>query len=438
MAMRLKQDIARALQSKYPESLQPKLLERRKSAELLKLKQEKTPYHQEKPFIDEQNLNPLIECASNSVGIIFNAKLGRHIIATKDIEIGEVIAVEKPAFSALTDEKWCHCHHCLTLCYCLIPCESCTQALFCSDACKDNAKVYHNFECHILATISTLDIVPSRVLPLRISIIVKNGYQDIMSGCDDLSNEKLYRSGRYREIHNLVTNLESRSASNLFERVAMTAIFYYLVKQYTDFFKGEDEGCEDTFKTVLLHLLQVSACNFHEINETERNPLTQVYELKTVGAGAYSFLSLFNHSCSPNVGRICYGTTIVLLASESIKKGDQLFENYGYHHAMHSRAERRSALKIQYFFDCACRACENDWGTYDTLPQIDFDMSILMLNFEKLANADVETARKIAPDVKKVVKKLEKHIPCKNLCEAQELLKQCFSVHGNLRRMLKS
>ncbi|KAK9889713.1 hypothetical protein WA026_007095 [Henosepilachna vigintioctopunctata] len=430
------QDIERALQNNYPETLKFKLLERQKKAQILTLNEDKVAYHQSAPSIVEENQNPLIECSSSAVEIRTNPQLGRYVVATRDIEIGEVIAVEQPTFTLLTDRQWCHCHHCLTLCYCLVPCEFCTQALFCSTECKDNAKKYHDYECSILSTIYSLDMNSCRILPLRIAILMKDTKYKNLEGIMHRSDQ-VYKSGRYEEIHKLVTNLEMRSVADLFERVTVSAIFYQLVKNYTNFFKDTDQECEDVFKTLVLHHLQTMACNFHDIENLEMNEVSGAYEPTTIGAGAYNFLSLFNHSCAPTVYRRSFGTTIVLSSVETIKKGDQLFENYGFHYAMHSKADRQAALKKQYFFECNCRACKNDWGTFDVLPHIYSSMNVLILHYKKLAEADLKTAAKIEPEVITALKQMEKNIPCKNFCEIQELLKQCYSIFSNIRRKLQ-
>lgn len=53
------------------------------------------------------------------------------------------------------------------------------------------------------------------------------------------------------------------------------------------------------------------------------------YEIVEIGAGAYAFMSLLNHSCAPNVVRHCHGNTIVLRAIRPIEDGQQLYDNYG-------------------------------------------------------------------------------------------------------------
>lgn len=48
-----------------------------------------------------------------------------------------------------------------------------------------------------------------------------------------------------------------------------------------------------------------------------------------IGNGIFLFSSLFNHSCSHNVDRIIVDNKMVMWVQKPIKKGEQLFINYG-------------------------------------------------------------------------------------------------------------
>jgi hypothetical protein len=43
--------------------------------------------------------------------------------------------------------------------------------------------------------------------------------------------------------------------------------------------------------------------------------------------------------------------------------GEEICENYGLMYTAKSLSERRSVLSEHYKFDCACRACREDWPT---------------------------------------------------------------------------
>lgn len=205
-----------------------------------------------------------------------------------------------------------------------MPCTGCTQAMFCSTKCFKEAEIYHKYECKLLKTIRELNVDKMKLIALKMAFKMKDDYKNI---CSDLilSPESNYRSDRYKEIHNLVGNTQHRTVPDLFKRTTAATVLYYLVDTFTTFFDDENE--KTTFKEVLLLHMQTASCNFHEISEMcSKNG---VFEPKEIGAGAFSFLSMFNHSCNPNVVRQCFGTTIVLRAIKTIQAGTQCFDNYG-------------------------------------------------------------------------------------------------------------
>jgi hypothetical protein len=77
--------------------------------------------------------------------------------------------------------------------------------------------------------------------------------------------------------------------------------------------------------------------------------------------------SLLNHSCAPNTFRHFNDLTMSIRALEPIKEGDQLFTCYGAEYQYMHRAQRKSKMMEDYFFDCECEACIDDWPTYSEI-----------------------------------------------------------------------
>lgn len=281
-------------------------------------------YFESIPEIPENQRNKSIQCAADSIEVRTTEGQGRHVVATRNISVGEILAIEKPFCHILIEQFYTHCHYCLNLCYHLIPCPNCTQVMYCSEDCSEKDNAYHKYECRIFATIKKLDIDKLKLLPLKIALLVRDQYPKIKEM--DNSEDNFYLSDRYKEIHNLIANTASRSVSDMFDRSATSAVIFHLIKKFTDFFRSEEE--ETVFKDLILLHMQTSACNFHEITELVENK-RGIYEPDQTGAGAYSFLSMFNHRCSPNVLRDCYGPVLVIRAIESIEKGQQCYDNYG-------------------------------------------------------------------------------------------------------------
>lgn len=421
------QDIANALLNDYPFRLLEKLENRRSKAKSLASKQIQHKYYLDLPTLSSPP-NPLIQCASDAVEIKQSATMGRHVIATKDVLPGDVIALERPFAKILLKERiFNHCHHCLTLCYNLLPCPQCTEALFCSKFCLEEAKeLYHKYECPYLNFLHNFNFSKLELLALRVTVLAKNYYETLEQASE------IYKSERYEEIHQLVTNTEKRKIPDLFRKSVVAAVLTHVF--------------QDEMSDILMRHLQTGPSNFHEISECVGST-TKCYATEDIGCGAFSFLSLFNHSCSPNVVRHCHDSTVVLRALRPIKRGEQLFDNYGwvfgnvfalvyrffcrYHHALMTKAERQDHLKNQYLFECSCIACEEDWPLYHDLKQLDYHLELDPLDLEALREGNRETAQAIVNDLLKKLEELDETIPSRNLADAQETVKQCFALFGN-------
>lgn len=316
------QDIQNALDNNYPSRLSEKLQNRRSKAESLVHQQPHQQYYSTLPPLSSPP-NPLIQCASDSVEIKQTETMGRHVVAVKDIRPGDVIALEEPFGKMLLKErKLDHCHHCLKPSYNLLPCPQCTEALFCSKTCLEDARErYHKYECPILAFLYNFNLSKLDLIAMRVAVLAMDHYATL-----ETKPSEVYKSGRYEEIHHLVTNTEKRTNADLFSKAATAAVLTNVFEKHTTFL--QDNTDKDVFSELLLRHLQTAPSNFHEIVECVGST-TQCYTTVDIGSGAFSFLSLFNHSCSPNIVRHCHGFTIVLSALRPIKKGEQLFDNYG-------------------------------------------------------------------------------------------------------------
>lgn len=250
--------------------------------------------------------------------------MGRHVIAAKDIRVGDVIAIEKPfAKIVLKERKLDHCHHCLKPSYNLLPCPKCTEALFCSKTCLVAAfERYHKFECPVIGFLYKFNLSVLELLALRVVVLARDEHPSKPTP----SVEAHYKSDRYEEIHNLVTNTEKRTIPDLFSKTTTTAILTHIFEKHTTLLQSN--ASKALFSERLLRHLQTAPSNFHEISECVGSA-TKCYETEDIGSGAFSFLSLFNHACSPNIVRHCHGFTVVLRALRPVKKGEQLFDNYG-------------------------------------------------------------------------------------------------------------
>nr|CAD7447407.1 unnamed protein product [Timema bartmani] len=299
--------------------------------------------------------NETIPCASDSIDIHSSKDMGRCVVATRDINIGDVLAVEEP-FA-----------------------ESCRKASWEKNHCVD---------CTLLPYLHKQDSNTIEMLAVRIIIMASRDYKSPAEFYRQVKSWKAGDSARestfdengqyvsqdYKNIYNIVTNTEKRSVADLFKRAVTAARILQCFENKSNFFTSfsSNELLPSDFKLfiggLLLRHLQNLPCNAHEVSEALRCESDgDVLKCVEIGAAAYATMSLVNHSCEPNVVRHSYRDTVVLRAIRLIKKGEQVLDNYGYHYALHEKEERQSHLKDQYYFICDCEACHDDWPTYFNL-----------------------------------------------------------------------
>ncbi|CAH1103020.1 unnamed protein product [Psylliodes chrysocephalus] len=408
------QDINRALSLDYPEKLKPKLLKRKMDAESQKHMQKQVRFYSKPPVI--RSKNPFISCAEDSIEIQYNKKYGRHIIATRDINIGEVLSVENSFCHVVcADSKYIHCHECLELCFNMIPCENCTRALYCSEDCRSNAfKGYHKYECQF-PKILFLD--PKMMMFIKLTLI---GMDDSKK-TEAESPDNIHRSDSFKEIIKLETHDKECDSLKLFMVATMASIAYHVLKENQEFVSKYDTDEDDlNLKKLLFKTLLISSINpfliqnFFNINSKE------------LGNALYAFTSLYNHSCVANAQYFHHGSSIVTRVTASIKKGEQITISYGLTFDNQSRAYRQKILKELYLFECDCKACTNNWPTGDNLP---FGKEIplsFILNLEPSQEYNEELDQFILNKCKRLYYQLKNYEPCQNLLILQYNIAQVY------------
>lgn len=447
------------------------------------------------PIPDNIQFNSEVPCARSNVKLEYKEDRGRFLVASEDIKPGEILIIETPYSSILLPEYYgTHCQSCFIRILAPIPCWFCCKVRFCSDICRLEAwERFHKVECQQLDLI--LDSTLGKMAMLAMRILTSSGkiYLDyIISKLEEeadarkdqpdatrklaFNEEDIYDSADYRTIYSLVTNSKQRGVGDLFKR-ALMSLYLLKILELTPFFYNGGSDPKNVklnekvaMGAVLLLHLQNLPCNAHEISELEVQPLTGggsngggkdatssiVHE---TGAAAFGTLSLLNHSCDPNVVRHYYSTNSVVRSIRTIKKGEELTDNYGYHYAMMGKEERQRKLYNQYFFRCDCLPCNQNWQTYQNLPanmvalsKTGTDSSSSSLSSEQKNKVLVET-NKLSKSFRKTFESvllgsyndaipilsdylhhLDNNIsrPLKEYNDCQEALKQCYSVTANV------
>lgn len=449
-----------------------------------------------------QHHNPSMPSLSSSVDLAFSPQQGRYLVANKDIKPGDVIAVEK-AYSKVVhfgNFLQTYCTDCLARCLTPLPCPGCSLVIFCSSACRTRALgSYHATECEFLWSLGSLDMGKNSVLACR--IMTQTTFSQLKKlvplylaeakerapaslGFDSVGN---YISSDYRTIYHLVGNKESRSVGDLFKRCAMAVVLVKLLEQSSKFFVDDaQESFTPTLGDLVLigsilfrHMMNLP-CNAHSLTEMKVN--TSCYQqsvCEDIGCGAFGVLSLTNHSCNPAAARFSFGGTVVLRAVRFIPAGGEVTDSYGDHYCTSDREKRTALLQQQYYFHCACEACQHQWPNYFSLTlgcklkcvscyhpidckggkchkcNLDYTKvskdeasGIVTYNWKEVAH-QLEVAQTKYEDAYKnvlsgkisfeIIRKtcnfiefIDKYIqlPCKGYFEAQETLKHCFDRQG--------
>ena len=434
------------------------------------------------PEIREHQRNARFESLSDACDVVYDPLLGRYITAKRDMLPGEIVLAEKPYASImLADSRLDHCSHCYKFTLAPVPCPWCHHCLYCSTECRSLAyKLYHRVECPLGQIMEKSGVDKFAILAVRTIIVTpldivlkycKSISMDEVSHLhSDIQNGEVYRADSYEAICGLVTHAENRTAHDLFRRAAI-AIFLLRCLCFAGYFETETPTVDVLSGAggLLLSHLQSFPCNAHEIAEFDLDPEAVATSVPhELGAGIYATLSLFNHSCDPAVTRNFYGDRCVVRTIRTVRAGDELSDNYGAVFAMQARSERRAKLLPQYFFECRCTACLEDWPLFSALRKAGpkwrcsncFSATLaggtkcVQCSSEMNLAEYVDRLRKSDKTYKDAfVKLLKCHVnealpaflghlqvmdellcpPCADYGACQEAVKQCFSIMANCR-----
>ena len=434
--------------------------------------------------------NKVYISASKAVRVSYNLKSGRYLVANRDIMVGETLVVDTAFASVLLPDIRTQCHHCYKWITAVLPCSQCSKVRYCSLLCaKQSWNCYHSVECKYLDLIHAAGIGCMAHLALR--VVIKAGLKflrefkqsiepkgkskkdPVLSGCNE---NGVYDPSDYSTIYHLVTHSSDRSISDMFHRTVI-AVFLLKCLEGGGFFQIQGETVSQSERvfigSLILRHLQNLPCNAHEVSNLELDLLSVgTSQTREIAAAIYATMSLFNHSCDPDVTRNFYGDICVMRSIKNIPAGKEIVDNYGTLYAVEPKIQRKVRLQEQYYFDCCCEACENSWPLYEDLvtqsspvfrcevcrsplkacdaskmlkcshcgKSHDIQSKVLLLEKSQekylkamndlLEYADVKVA---LPALTTELRLIENLVcaPWKDINNCQEALKQCYNIMGN-------
>ncbi|KAJ8679702.1 hypothetical protein QAD02_015489 [Eretmocerus hayati] len=358
------------------------------------------------------NQSEFISCAADCIKLELNKKFGRHYVATRDINPGEVIISEKspyvfapyisretkPGEVIITEESpnvlgpYVHsrqmylvCSHCLASAWVAIPCGSCVYAIYCSDICKQKAwSQYHDVECAITSFLMCKGLEKknlfdySYLVKMMIIMVRKDGIKPILRDAKKIGNHKV------TNIKNLLSNgmVDGESFGFIYRlaktgdlepevdehvTITLTLLLKFLIQECeTSHYQVDCEKLILSMKTILRELKNIQETNFITVNTPGCNCLGERCEENCIGKKGIILApcsSLINHSCNPNVTLMYTPESgLSTFSLQPIKKGEQIFMSYGPQVSMMTKNERREHLLMSHRFICECEACDGNWS----------------------------------------------------------------------------
>ncbi|XP_063227189.1 SET domain-containing protein SmydA-8-like isoform X2 [Bacillus rossius redtenbacheri] len=275
------------------------------------------------------------QCKPLCFKVCEDAVLGRHLVATRDILMGEVVLKESPLVAGpaqITVPVCLGCYSILTA-ESAQPCTACGWPM-CSSNCESSSA--HAPECYFTATrhgskVSVSNFGMSHPLYQCVTVL-------------RLLHQRSHKPAAWGKLAALESHCQQRRRTPRYEddRVA--------IAQFARrFFKLDEFSEEDILR----------ACGTIQVNGHEV-PLTEPAHI-----AVYDTASLLEHNCRPNCSKSFTATGgLIVRAAMPIERGQHL--SICYSDALWGTASRRHHLAETKFFWCTCERCADptECGTF--------------------------------------------------------------------------
>jgi hypothetical protein len=228
---------------------------------------------------------------------------GFHVKSTRDVQVGELLLVERPYASVLLGSHFeTNCLECMLHLDAtrmnITFCAQCATVQYCSPACEQTGwHAHHKYECKYIKLLA-FDSGLTHMEWLALRIVLRAGNEPLLAikaklEAYELSYEHLtridptgdpffqqlfaspaYNSHSYLSIFNLVTNSAVRKLSDLFRRSFVSLLLVKLLYKVKFIDQAVDER-ENEFENgvfiggLLLRHLQSISCNAHEVSRLQ-------------------------------------------------------------------------------------------------------------------------------------------------------------------------
>lgn len=341
-------DIELAIKANYPERLMSKLNQRKEDCLKLKGDDKKIVPSEVKLSYGE---SATMAGMANVLKVEQNVKFGRHIVAKCDIPVGKTVLVE-PYYMLTIEGGGSHCSTCQAIECNLIPCENCTIAMFCSAACSEQGRVFHDMECgYIFGNDAKFCVVRHTLRTIFVGL----------EACGSVDELKAFvESVRLQEPHVPTSLVDAKDKYRAFLQLNVPTCLESYIPCYVSLSSSALRRMKAVPKMAqfvnslenerfFMHLITM-----HLIRLSNNQNKDSTYKGKAKSMCAIGLLyPLFNHQCYPSVFVFNKGNKNVCITARPIKKGEQVFVSYLYFDETNSQ----QMLNDKYGFACDCTKC---------------------------------------------------------------------------------
>lgn len=340
----------------YPDRLIEKLNKRETECqELLALENSKSnlmeplepklslPAHSTVPFI------------SNCLELRKNRQFGRHVITNRDLEVGQIIAIDEPFCTTIP--KWLQYERCDNCCMehskSLIPCKNCTAVMFCGDKCYEEGRHrYHKYECPVIDYIYKM--LPRSIdrIPLRTTLCALTNFESVdhliefVSSADGQDNNifnvnftaQFGPRERYAPIYSMEKDVDTSYSSQKIG--VLQLVCEAMLKGFQLMAIIDNERHAKILMQLIEHHLLISVFSSSTIldldcwylmarQEYRDMRMEPNFDISDTIIGMFPFRSLLSHSCAENTLPSTHGNKLVISVQRAIKAGEQIYDSYG-------------------------------------------------------------------------------------------------------------
>lgn len=245
-----------------------------------------------------------------------NEKFGRHVITTRDLQPGDVIAVEHPHFAFLSPSAvYEKCFNCLrSNMLDLYPGSS--FAMFCSDNCRSETDKKFNCKSELIENCLTGNDINQKMIRVM--------------------SDAMNAAGSFEDLKTLVESSEDKSLYDFdfsdltdvqLKKIVLTCVTSLIPKQdfgIVEYLKGALNLPEGDKKEFFVKFIARIILNY--MRNGVKLPGRE--SASPDGGLLLAFVPMINHSCDPNLYANFVDNICIITVSRPIASGEQLFVNY--------------------------------------------------------------------------------------------------------------